>query len=150
MADEKDPLARLAAFYTGLTPADLDRLETVYTPEARFKDPFNEVQGVAAIRRIFAHMFEGLESPRFEVHQRIPAQVALPLPPQGLDTCLLWHFHFRLRGRAFTLRGASHVHLAADGRADLHRDYWDAAEELYAKLPLLGGLMRWLQRRLAS
>jgi len=31
-----------------------------------------------------------------------------------------------------------------------HRDYWDTAEELYAKLPLLGGLMRLLRRRLAA
>ena len=33
------------------------------------------------------------------------------------------------------------------GRITLHRDYWDAAEELYEKLPLVGGLMRWLKRR---
>ncbi|MGO1254794.1 MAG: nuclear transport factor 2 family protein, partial [Alcaligenes aquatilis] len=30
------------------------------------------------------------------------------------------------------------------------RDYWDAAEELYAKLPLLGLLMRWLRRKVSS
>jgi steroid Delta-isomerase len=29
----------------------------------------------------------------------------------------------------------------------MHRDYWDAAEELYEKLPILGGLMRWLKRQ---
>jgi hypothetical protein len=29
----------------------------------------------------------------------------------------------------------------------MHRDYWDAAEELYEKLPVLGGLMRWLKTR---
>ena len=33
------------------------------------------------------------------------------------------------------------------GLVTMHRDYWDAAEELYEKLPLLGGLMRWLKRR---
>lgn len=37
-----------------------------------------------------------------------------------------------------------------DGRIVLHRDYWDAAEELYAKLPVLGGLMRYLKRKLAA
>jgi hypothetical protein len=30
-----------------------------------------------------------------------------------------------------------------------HRDYWDAAGELYAKLPLVGPLMRFLARRMA-
>lgn len=29
----------------------------------------------------------------------------------------------------------------------LHRDYWDAAEELYEKLPGLRVLMRWLKKR---
>jgi len=29
----------------------------------------------------------------------------------------------------------------------VHRDYWDAAEELYEKLPWVGGLMRWLKRK---
>ena len=36
------------------------------------------------------------------------------------------------------------------GRVAFHRDYWDAAEELYEKLPGLGGLMRWLKRRAAE
>jgi steroid delta-isomerase len=31
------------------------------------------------------------------------------------------------------------------GKVVWHRDYWDAAEELYAKLPAIGWLMRFLQ-----
>jgi hypothetical protein len=45
------------------------------------------------------------------------------------------------------IRGGSHLRLASDGRVEDHRDYWDAAEELYQKLPVLGGLMRWLKKR---
>jgi hypothetical protein len=33
-----------------------------------------------------------------------------------------------------------------DHSTAVHRDYWDAAEELYEKLPLLGSLMRWWKR----
>ncbi len=47
------------------------------------------------------------------------------------------------------IRGASHLRFAGDGRIAMHRDYWDAAEELYEKLPLLGALMRWLKRACA-
>jgi hypothetical protein len=32
----------------------------------------------------------------------------------------------------------------------VHRDYWDAAEELYEKLPVVGSLMRWLKRQANS
>jgi hypothetical protein len=48
------------------------------------------------------------------------------------------------------IRGGSHLKYATDGRIALHRDYWDAAEELYEKLPGLGSLMRWLKRRANS
>jgi hypothetical protein len=40
--------------------------------------------------------------------------------------------------------------LDAQGLIVLHRDYWDAAEELYEKLPVVGALMRWLRRRAAQ
>ena len=45
------------------------------------------------------------------------------------------------------MRGATHLVLDAQGRILLHRDYWDAAEELYEKIPLVGALMRWLKTR---
>ncbi len=35
-------------------------------------------------------------------------------------------------------------------RIAMHRDWWDAAEELYEKLPVVGALMRWLKRRANS
>ncbi|NDH57873.1 MAG: nuclear transport factor 2 family protein, partial [Betaproteobacteria bacterium] len=37
-----------------------------------------------------------------------------------------------------------------EGKIAEHRDYWDAAEELYEKIPLLRWLMRWLRRKIAS
>ncbi|MGA0584669.1 MAG: nuclear transport factor 2 family protein, partial [Castellaniella sp.] len=36
------------------------------------------------------------------------------------------------------------------GLVSFHRDYWDAAEELYEKLPVLGRLMRWLRKTLSA
>lgn len=134
-------LARIVARFEALAPGDLDRLHELYTEDARFKDPFNDVQGVAAIRRVFAHMFETLDGPRFVVTEFVA---------QGGRCWLAWDFHFRMRrfSRAEqTIRGASCLQLAADGRIAVHRDYWDAAEELYEKLPLLGSLMRWLKRQ---
>jgi hypothetical protein len=49
-----------------------------------------------------------------------------------------------------TIHGASHVRLDECGKIRYHRDYWDAADELYAKLPLIEPVMRLLKRRLAQ
>jgi len=134
-------LARIVDLFEQFTPADVARLGEFYTSDARFKDPFNDVQGVAQVQRIFGHMFEALDEPRFVVHDILV---------QGEQCFLSWDFVFRFRRfsrELQTVHGSSHLRLAADGRIAAHRDYWDAAEELYEKLPLIGVLMRWLRRR---
>lgn len=44
------------------------------------------------------------------------------------------------------IHGISHLRFDDDGKVNNHRDYWDTGEELYAKLPLIGGAVRLLQR----
>jgi ketosteroid isomerase-like protein len=137
-----EPALRVQRYFETLSPERLAALGEVYAEQARFKDPFNEVQGVAAIRAIFEHMYRELGAPRFEVTEALGA---------GDQAFLTWNFRFshpRLPGEQL-IRGATHLRFDADGRVTLHRDYWDAAEELYEKLPLVGALMRLLRRRAA-
>jgi steroid Delta-isomerase len=140
-----DPrVERIVAAFEELQRDDVARLSGLYAADARFKDPFNEVQGVGAIQAIFAHMFVALNEPRFVVHDIICQD----------DQCFLsWDFIFRFKRFSTdlqTVRGSSHLKLNAQGQITLHRDYWDAAEELYEKLPVVGSVMRWLKRRANS
>lgn len=141
----REAVARIVAYFEQLRPEKLHELDVIYTQNATFKDPFNEVDGLTAIRKVYAHMFLSLHDPRFVVTGNVV---------QGQDCFLTWEFIFRFRrfnARAVqTIRGCSHLRLADDGRIHNHRDYWDAAEELYEKLPLVGALMRWLKRRAAT
>jgi ketosteroid isomerase-like protein len=134
----------IARFYEQLKADDLDRLSAFYSEDARFKDPFNDVTGIAPIRAIFEHMFRVLEAPRFVVRETVQ---------QGAAAFLIWDFHYTVRvlGRARQghIHGATQLRFADDGRVLLHRDYWDAAEELYEQLPVLGAVLRRLKRRLA-
>lgn len=134
---------RVAQAFEGLSPTSLPSLLELYAPQATFKDPFNEVVGQVAIAGIFQHMFDTVDAPRFQVLQTIA---------QGEQAFLTWDFHFRRRPSGLPLRvhGCTHLRFDAAGRIVMHRDYWDAAEELYAKLPVLGPVMRWLQRRLRA
>ncbi len=140
---QRDAVERAVVFFKNLSPQSLNQLATLYTADAYFKDPFNEVQGVVEIQHIFAHMYVALDAPHFVVTGRVV---------DGDQCFLTWEFRFRFR--RFnpkvdqTVHGVSHLKLAADGRIHFHRDYWDAAEELYEKLPLLNRLMRWLKRKI--
>lgn len=132
-------MEKFVHFFTSMTPASVEQLHTVYTEEVLFKDPFNEVTGLLAVRKIFLEMFHQVDVPRF---------VVLLHGVTGDEGFITWEMHYRFKKETQQqcIRGATHVRFAADGRISLHRDYWDAAEELYEKLPILGGLMRMLKR----
>ncbi len=141
---DRDPrTAAVVRFFESLSPASLSGIDRCYADEVRFKDPFNDVRGMLAIRAIFEHMFTTLVEPRFDVLEAVT---------EGNQAFLTWDLSFQLRRGSARLRihGATHLRFAADGRVVLHRDYWDAAEELYAKMPVLGLLMRRLQKKLAA
>lgn len=135
---------RLIGFYHHLTPESIACFPEFYSADAYFKDPFNEVRGVEAIAHIFSHMFRQVDTPRFVVTERV-ADV--------YGVMLIWEFCYRVRrwgrGETQAIRGVSHLKFAADGKVNYHRDYWDAAEELYMKLPLLGRMMQCLKKLFA-
>ena len=64
-------MARFVDYFERLQPADLSRLAEFYAPQARFKDPFNDVTGVPGITAIFEHMFVSLHQPRFVVVRKV-------------------------------------------------------------------------------
>jgi hypothetical protein len=124
--DTRQATQNLATFFETLTPQSVSQLHTLYDVQAHFKDPFNEVQGLPEIERIFKHMYVALEQPHFV----ITAQLV-----DGAQAFLTWEFRFRFKRfdttTLQTVRGGSHVVFNEWGLVTLHRDYWDAAEELY-------------------
>jgi len=140
--DTREATTTLVQCFESLAPERVEDLLRLYHPQARFKDPFNDVQGHAAIAQVFHHMYRSLEAPHFVVTRQLV---------DGAEAFLTWDFRFHFRGVGGpgmqTVRGATHLVFDAQGLVTLHRDYWDVAEELYEKLPVLGSLMRWLKSR---
>ena len=140
----RDAALRAKTFFESISPADVPRLGRIYAEDAYFRDPFNEVTGGSGIARICGPMFEHLDDVRFTILETVA-------DPGG--AMLTWNMTYRVRKwrphETQTIHGATHLRFAPDGRIGYHRDYWDAANELYAKLPLIGPVMRWLKRKLA-
>lgn len=138
-------VARAIHVFEALSEQSVTELATIYAPNAHFVDPFNAVQGIDAVTQVFAHMFATLDNPQFVVTGSVVQA----------DQCfLLWDFHFRFRtfrrNVDQSIAGTSHLRFDPQGRITHHHDYWDAAHGLYQHMPLLGGLMRWLRKRVNS
>lgn len=131
------PLQSLLDWYAQLTPSSLAAIGDYYAADAHFRDPFNDVHGIAAIQAIFAHMFATTEMPRFVFVEQLQ---------QEQQAFVTWRFECVIRRRLWQIEGSTYLRFDAGGRVLEHRDYWDAAEQLYEKLPLIGGVLRLLKR----
>jgi steroid delta-isomerase len=130
----------IARWFEQLSPESLTKIESIYAKHARFVDPFNDLQGIESVRKVYAHMFESLDNPRFLV-TRIAST-----GPLGFMT---WTFSFSCRGRAQSIEGCTRFELDAEGLIILHLDYWDAAKQVYEQIPVLGSVLRMLRRKLS-
>ena len=138
---DRNAIGALLAFYETLTPDRVQDFALYYAEDAYFKDPFNEVNRIEDIREIFARMYRQVTDPRFFVRERIGDESGL---------FLVWDLSYRIRAWKpqvdRVIHGVSHLRFNLEGKVSYHRDYWDTGEELYAKLPLIGGAVRLLRR----
>ena len=133
-----------ARYFDELSPASKAELVKLAHPDIHFVDPFNDVRGIDKLLAVFDHMFETTREPRFVTEPPIVA---------GDVAFIKWRFTCTINSRFYaepvTIDGVSEVRFDAAGLITAHIDYWDAAGQLYEKLPLLGGLLRSIRRRLA-
>ena len=92
------------------------------------------------MRQVYQHMFETLVEPRFVITSKLI---------ESGNAFMTWRFLFTLRGKAYVIEGGTHFVLDEQGLIAMHRDYWDAAQELYEKIPVLGAVLRGLRRKLS-
>ncbi len=133
-------LERYVGVMEGLRADHLETLDTVYARAVRFVDPFNDVQGIEAVRAVFAHGFSQCPGMRFVVQSRAV---------DGDRALLRWRMLCDASPGGLSIEGMSELVLGADGRVVEHVDYWDPAAQLYERVPVLGWLMRRIRGRLA-
>jgi len=128
-------------FFTHLTRNNLDQISDIFTSDAHFKDPFNDVIGIEKIKTVFSHMFDTTDNPQFIVNQAANKQNTL---------LLQWTFVFAKNGKDWSIEGSSMVTFNDSDLVIEHIDYWDPAEQIYSKIGLLKPLMNFLRSKLTA
>ena len=146
MSDSTDQALRayLYALAT-LAPERVPDLRALVKPDIRYSDPFNELRGADAFLHVFERMFEDCLDPRF---------VLQDVAVNGAVGYARWRMTFRPRrwpsAAPWAIEGVTEIHFAPDGRVAAHIDHWDAASQLYARIPVLGWILGRLRRRLSA
>ena len=133
-----------ALFFENITKeTPIKEYEKVFDINAKFKDPFNDVIGLDKIYDIFQDMYEKLDNPRFKVIEIIE---------QGDISYLRWIFEFNFKNDSFlnSFEGVSRVEFNENQKVISHIDYWDSAENLYEKIPILSFFIKLVKKKIKS
>jgi hypothetical protein len=135
-----EAVARYAAFWSGLAPGTTSGLAALADPAMVFRDPLQEIVGVERVVGMLDRMFVALGDPRFVVRRTaLGAGCAF----------YAWTFTAIARRRSFTIEGVSEVEFDSADRVTRHVDHFDAGMQVYARIPLLGGVLQVIRRRIA-
>ena len=134
------PVDKIKDFYANLSEDRLKNISDLYVDNAFFKDPFNELDSLSDIKKIFEEMFDELDNPRFVFIDEIESQD---------QAFLTWDFVFSRSSREFKIHGSTHIKFNEENMVTYHRDYWDAGEELLLKIPIVKSLYSIIRNKLS-
>lgn len=134
---------RFASFYADFTPeAVRGRGPEVFAPDAYLNDQIHELHGVAAITDYLARQAEAFKEASFVVEDAAESRG---------EFYFRWQMTFRLAGSEdkpeVAAIGVSHVRFDEQGRIAFQVDYWDTASSVYERLPVVGGMLRWVKKQ---
>ena len=123
----------------------LDRLEPLYHPDVVFIEPAGEIRGRNELFRYFRASCAQLIECRFEFDSDLETRSTT-----GDRSVLVWDMHFRHRklagGAKVSVPGSTLLRF--DQQVTLHRDWFDLGAAIYEQLPVLGGVVRSIKRRI--
>ena len=140
--DTTQALDRFRRFYNEFSAEWVEKVGTLYAPGFAFRDAFHTIEGdFDALRAYFHRVLTALAESRFIVED---------LSTGADGSYVRWRWEWR-RKASHPLRvvpGVTHLRFDGNGRILYHRDLFDAAEGFYETLPVLGGMIRMVKRRL--
>ncbi|AZE87478.1 nuclear transport factor 2 family protein [Pseudomonas orientalis] len=137
-----DFLRHFGHTFATLDKHNLSLLDGLYSDDIVFADPLHEVHGLPELHRYFAQLYSNVNQLDFDFH-------GFDQTAEG-EGYLRWTMSFRhprlAGGELIRVQGCSH--LMWRDKVYRHRDYFDAGALLYEHLPVLGGVISWLKRRM--
>lgn len=143
-----DPITRginrFVKFFETLDRNRLSEIRNIYSINARFIDPFNDVKGVEAIENVFQDMYKRCRAVEFTVDESVV---------QGETAYVRWRFGYSTKippNDEKLIEGVSRLVFEDNGLVREHTDYWDAARQIYEPLPVIGAILRYLRKRIGA
>lgn len=129
-------------FYQQFNQQSVSQLSRVYADEIVFIDPVATHRGLPALTNYFSNLLSNTHSCNFCIEDY------RHIEQSGF---ISWQMNFRHgklnAGKNIQVEGFSQVEIV-NNKIVYQRDYYDLGNMLYEQLPLIGGIIRYLKRKL--
>lgn len=144
---ETEALERFKAFLQGIGDVKFVRENTrkVYAADAYLDDTLAVHHGAAEVEAYFVKTSETMTSYQVTIDD---------VARSGDDHYVRWTMVFAAPalsgGKPVHSTGISQIRLDREGRVAFHQDFWDSGKNFYAHLPVVGGAVGFVRKRLES
>lgn len=126
--------------FENLNPQAIAQCDEIVSPDIRFKDPFNDLRGIALFKRMLFKTLEDVSEAKF---------IILDQACSEKHHYVRWDFAGSVKGLGkLKFTGMSELTYDDQKRVCEHIDHWDSVEQFYEKLPFLGWQIRYIKKRL--
>ena len=126
---EKNLVKNYINLFNNLSSENINEFDDLISKDIVFIDPFNKIKGINAFKKIFYHMFENVQDPKFLI---------LDYSVNKQRVFLKWKMTFFAFKSLQIIEGMSELLLNDDGKICLHIDYWDSLNGIFIKIPFIG------------
>jgi hypothetical protein len=131
-------------FFNLLNPKTMDLVDEFYHPDAVLEDPIGRQNGRQEVRRYYESIYGPVTAIIFEFGEGVSEGNRLSLP---------WTMRFRSkklkRNKEISVEGISLIRFDPESHQAIHhRDYYDLGEMVHEHIPVIGGLFRWIKKKL--
>jgi hypothetical protein len=142
---EKAALSRFTTFITSIGDASKVRelARSTYDTDAYLDDTLAIHRGESEIEKYFVKTNSAMSSYQVTIDD---------IARSGEDFYVRWTMIFAAKalsgGKPVHSSGISQLRFTSEGKVRLHRDYWDSGQNFYAHLPVAGGAIGIIHKRL--
>lgn len=130
--------------YQSLNKDNLYLLNEIYDPDITFKDPLHEVSGLTELSDYFSGLYSNLTYCQFIISDTVSTD------DRAFVYWTMQYAHPKLNGaQQISVEGHSHLRFAGE-KIISHRDYFDVGALLYRQIPLLGSVIKYIDKKAAQ
>lgn len=138
--------------YRDFSVDDRSQFDRVYGRNVKFQDPFHEISGADELYDYFVRLMARVKSCKFDI-EVVAFENSYTEKSAGCQNeqaaILSWVMRMQHeslnKGKEVKLHGTTLVRFGK--KITYHRDYFDSSEMLYRHLPVLGSVIRFIEKQ---